>query len=228
MALRQLEGELLSLADRLARSDALRIPRSLCGVQVGFGLLAAGEHALHLDGLLARGVLLFLDRPRAQGQSQPGIRPLHLVHLPHHAGELGALLVKLRLQRPASCFIHGRSSSCLLPSLYQLSIALAIPPCRLYSPGESLKGAEAPFMEIRSGDMRGARSGCKPLPLSFGVCPKGAREMMFSVTSPPQRCEADLRRLYTNSSFIHRSTDRPASRPRQTAMPMDTPISGVK
>ena len=30
-------------------------------------------------------------------------------------------------------------------------------------------------MAIRSGDMCGARSGCKPLPVSLEVCPQGAR-----------------------------------------------------
>ena len=44
----------------------------------------------------------------------------------------------------------------------------------------------SPFREIRSGGMYAARSGCKPLPVSFGVCPKGAREMMFSVSN---RCK---------------------------------------
>ena len=54
-----------------------------------------------------------------------------------------------------------------------------------------MKGAEAPFMEIRSGDMRGARSGCKPLPLSLEVCPKGART---SDVKPLQGRAADLQR----------------------------------
>ena len=40
-----------------------------------------------------------------------------------------------------------------------------------------------PFMESRSGDMRGARSNGTLLPRSFGVCPKGARKMMFSYPS---------------------------------------------
>ena len=53
------------------------------------------------------------------------------------------------------------------------------------------EGAAATSNAIRSGGMYAARSGCKPLPLSFGVCPKGAREMMFSRR---RDADADLRR----------------------------------
>jgi len=39
-----------------------------------------------------------------------------------------------------------------------------------------LEGAAAPSNEIRSSDMRGARSGCKPLPISFSGRAHGAQE----------------------------------------------------
>ena len=84
------------------------------------------------------------------------------------------------------------------------------------SPGESPgmhEGVATPSWEIRSGGMYGARSGCKPLPLSFGVCPKGAREMMFSVPNPLQGREADLQRqLVVYSSLTRLYSDRSNSR----------------
>ena len=45
-------------------------------------------------------------------------------------------------------------------------------------PRESMTGTGAPFMVIRSGGMYAARSNSMLLPISSGVCPKGAREMM--------------------------------------------------
>ena len=62
-----------------------------------------------------------------------------------------------------------------------------------------MKGAEAPFMEIRSGGMYGARSGCKPLPLSLEVCPKGART---SDVKPLQEREAILQRIHFMCSIM--------------------------
>ena len=78
-----------------------------------------------------------------------------------------------------------------------------------------------PFMAIRSGGVYAARSGCKPLPLSFGVCPKGAREMMFSVPNPLQGREADLQRqLVVYSSLTRLYSDRSNSRFCWSAMSM--------
>jgi len=39
-----------------------------------------------------------------------------------------------------------------------------------------IEGAAAPSNKIRSSDMRGARSGCKPLPLSFSGRARSAQE----------------------------------------------------
>ena len=54
-----------------------------------------------------------------------------------------------------------------------------------------MKGAEAPFMEIRSGGMYAARSNGTLLPISLEVCPKGART---SDVKPLQGRAADLQR----------------------------------
>ena len=54
------------------------------------------------------------------------------------------------------------------------------------------EGAAAPSNAIRSGGVCAVRSGCKPLPVSFGVCPKGAREMMFIVPPSAARMRSRL------------------------------------
>ena len=76
---------------------------------------------------------------------------------------------------------------------------------RKQSPGMH-EGAAAPSYEIRSGDMCAARSGCKPLPISFGVCPKGAREMMFFVFLPMQVCVIRLASTACRQYFVDKLT----------------------
>jgi len=54
-----------------------------------------------------------------------------------------------------------------------------------------LEGAAAPSNEIRSGDMRGARSGCKPLLLSFSGRAHSAQENDVFMILTAESCRQD-------------------------------------
>ena len=51
-------------------------------------------------------------------------------------------------------------------------------------------------------DYASSPEGCKPLPISFGVCPKGAREMMFFVFLPMQVCVSRLASTACRQYFV--------------------------
>ena len=76
----------------------------------------------------------------------------------------------------------------------------------LKEPKGSLKGmyegAAAPSCVIHSGGMYAAKSGRSLLPLSFGVSPKGAREMTFSFPCPQQVCDSRLAAKACRTAFF--------------------------
>ena len=98
-----------------------------------------------------------------------------------------------------------------------------------FAPGMN-EGAAAPSYPIRSGGMVAARSNSMLLPLSFGVCPKGAREMMFSrsPTAARMRQQTCSDRVYCTMPL----STKPRSASTVTTMPLlsmctDSPVRSM-
>jgi hypothetical protein len=62
------------------------------------------------------------------------------------------------------------------------------------------EGAAAPSYKIRSSDMRGARSGCKPLPISFSGRVRSTQEN--DVISRCKNASAGLQRKTVNKTLL--------------------------
>ena len=66
-----------------------------------------------------------------------------------------------------------------------------------------MKGPQPLHMQIRSGDMCGARSGCKPLPISFSGRARSAQENdVFRFPFPLQGCVSRLAATARRQHFV--------------------------